>query len=49
MAGTGQEIMSPSFLKEYQPDIVIIMNPIYLQEIKKMLAELDVDAQVLTV
>jgi 2-polyprenyl-3-methyl-5-hydroxy-6-metoxy-1,4-benzoquinol methylase len=49
MAGTGQEIMGPSFLKEYQPDIVIIMNPIYLQEIKKMLAELDVDTQVLTV
>jgi hypothetical protein len=48
MAGTGQEIMSPSFLEEYQADIVIIMNPIYLQEIRKMLAELDVDAQVLT-
>jgi SAM-dependent methyltransferase len=49
MAGTGQEIMSPSFLKEYQTDIVIIMNPIYLLEIKKMLSELDVDTQVLTV
>lgn len=49
MAGTGQEIMSPSFLKEYQPDTVIIMNSIYLNEIKKQLADLDVHTHVMTV
>lgn len=33
MAGTGQEIVAPSFLKEYQPDVVVIMNPVYREEI----------------
>ncbi|MEB3280819.1 MAG: methyltransferase domain-containing protein [Lyngbya sp.] len=35
--GTGQKIVSPEFLKEYQPDVVIVMNPIYQDEIKTML------------
>ncbi|MEZ4518335.1 MAG: class I SAM-dependent methyltransferase [Chloroflexota bacterium] len=33
MAGTGQEIVAPEFLKTYQPDAVIIMNPVYREEI----------------
>ncbi|MCL4805744.1 MAG: methyltransferase domain-containing protein, partial [Anaerolineae bacterium] len=33
MAGTGQEIVAPSFLKQYRPDVVIIMNPVYREEI----------------
>ncbi len=40
MAGTGQEIVSPEFLKEYRPDIVIIMNPIYCAEIQADLHKL---------
>jgi SAM-dependent methyltransferase len=35
MPGTGQEIVSPAFLSEYQPELVIAMNPIYLAEIRK--------------
>lgn len=31
--GTGQEIVSPEFLKQYQPELVIIMNSIYEAEI----------------
>ncbi|EAW36495.1 class I SAM-dependent methyltransferase [Lyngbya sp. PCC 8106] len=38
--GTGQKIVSPEFLEEYKPDIVIVMNPIYQEEIKKMLANM---------
>ena len=34
MAGTGQEIVSPAFLKRYKPDLAIAMNPIYQPEIK---------------
>ena len=34
MAGTGQEIVSPSFLTEYKPDVAIAMNPIYQGEIQ---------------
>ena len=33
IAGTGQKIAIPEFLKEYQPDVVIIMNPVYQDEI----------------
>ena len=28
---TGQQIKPPSFLAEYQPDYVILMNPIYVR------------------
>jgi hypothetical protein len=33
MAGTGEEIVAPDFLRNYRPDAVIIMNPIYREEI----------------
>ncbi|MBF2074151.1 MAG: methyltransferase domain-containing protein [Synechococcales cyanobacterium C42_A2020_086] len=35
--GVGKEIMSPEFLKDYRPDQIIVMNPIYCNEIQKML------------
>ena len=40
LAGTGQKIVAPSDLKEDPPDIVILMNPIYRDEISGTLAEL---------
>ena len=40
MAGTGQQIVSPEFLVEYRPDLVVAMNPIYLDEIRLQLEEL---------
>lgn len=40
MAGTGQRVVSPEFLMEYRPDIVIIMNPIYLEEIQAQITEM---------
>lgn len=48
MAGTGHEIVSPSFLKAYRPDAVIIMNPVYREEIERELAGLGVDAEIMT-
>ena len=39
MPGTGHAIVSPDFLASYKPDRVIIMNPIYREEIAKMLGE----------
>ena len=45
MAGTGHEIVSPATLKEIQPQLVIAMNPIYLEEIQHDLDELGVDAR----
>ncbi|MEQ8536342.1 MAG: class I SAM-dependent methyltransferase [Coleofasciculus sp. D1-CHI-01] len=39
VAGTGQKIVPPEFLRDYQPDVVIVMNPIYEGEIRKMVAD----------
>ncbi len=49
MAGTGHEIVGPSFLQEFQPDTVIIMNPIYEPEIAAQLAELGLEPRIMTV
>ena len=48
MAGTGQEIVAPSFLIEYQPDVVIIMNPVYLDEITRDLNEMGLTPEIYT-
>ncbi len=47
VAGTGQRIVSPEFLLEFRPDTVIIMNPIYRDEIRGQLEGLGVKAEVL--
>ena len=43
--GVGKQIMSPEFLKEYQPDQVIVMNEIYCDEIGTMLDEMGVKTE----
>ena len=48
MPGTGQEIVPPDFLKEYRPDTVLLMNPIYQREIQGMLDQMHVAADVWT-
>lgn len=35
MAGTGHEVVSPQFLKNYRPNVVIVMNPVYTEEISR--------------
>jgi SAM-dependent methyltransferase len=47
--GLGKEIMAPEFLKDYKPDQLIIMNPIYRGEIQQMLDEMGVQTEVTTV
>ena len=37
LAGTGQKIVGPEFLKDYSPGAVIAMNPIYVEEIRAQL------------
>ena len=49
MAATGQEIVAPEFLCNYRPNLVVVMNPIYVDEIGLDLARLGVDARVLPV
>ncbi|MCA9931461.1 MAG: methyltransferase domain-containing protein [Anaerolineales bacterium] len=47
VGGTGQEIVSPDFLATYRPDVVIIMNANYKDEIGKMLQERGISAEIL--
>lgn len=49
MAGTGQEIVAPEKLIDYQPQIVIVMNPIYCDEIQRDLDRMGVQAELLPV
>ena len=47
IAGSGQQIVSPDFLQKYKPDAVIVMNSIYIQEIKEIIKKFDCDCQIL--
>ncbi|HUZ34065.1 MAG TPA: class I SAM-dependent methyltransferase [Xanthobacteraceae bacterium] len=47
--GTGQRIVPPSFLAQYRPDLVIVMNPIYCGEIGAELRRQGVSAELVSV
>jgi SAM-dependent methyltransferase len=47
MPGTGQEIVAPESLVDHPPEVVIAMNPVYLEEIQADLDRLGVDAELL--
>lgn len=49
VSGTGQKIVSPEFLLDYQPDIVIVMNPIYCDEIKMIIKKMNISTRVLSI
>lgn len=49
LAGTGQPILAPESLRERPPDLVIVMNPAYRDEIAKSLRELGVACDVASV
>ena len=49
VAGTGQHIVGPTELREIGPDIVLIMNPLYRDEIAGQLADLDISASITAV
>ena len=49
MAGTGQAIISPEFLVDYKPDIVIVMNPIYREEIRLDLTRLNLTPELVSI
>lgn len=44
--GIGKQYQKPSFLKEYQPDAVIIMNGVYQKEITQTLHEMGVHPEI---
>jgi SAM-dependent methyltransferase len=47
--GTGHAVRSPDTLKEYQPDGIILMNPIYEQEVRAQLQHMGLHPQILPV
>jgi len=47
LPGIGKKIMPPDFLKEYKPDVTIVMNPIYCDEIRQMLDDMEVNTEVI--
>jgi len=47
MAGTGQQIFSPEDLKAQPPDVVVIANEIYIDEIRGSLRDMGIEAEVL--
>lgn len=46
--GSAQKIIPPEFLRDYQPDFIVITNPLYAQEIKQQVHELNVKSEFLT-
>lgn len=48
IAGTGHKIISPNELIQIKPDIIIAMNPNYINEIKAMLTDLNIRAAVIS-
>ncbi len=46
VAGSGQKVVDPSFLRSCRPDVVLVMNVLYVEEIRQMLAALGVSASI---
>lgn len=46
--GTGQEIVGPESLKDIDPDLIIIMNPIYISEIWDTVKRMGLKCRILT-
>lgn len=49
MPGTGHEILPPEALRTVRPDLVIVMNPVYVREITDQLLGLDLRPRILSV
>ena len=45
-AGSGHKISPPSDLVDYQPEMVIVMNPVYEEEIRSDLAKLGLNPEI---
>lgn len=49
LPGTGHPVLSPESLREYRPDTVILMNPIYQTEIRATLNQMGLNPEILPV
>ena len=46
LPGTAQRIVPPEFLREYRPDLVILMNPIYVAEVQREVDRMGLAAKI---
>jgi SAM-dependent methyltransferase len=49
LPGTGHRIVAPDVLRDDPPDVVIVMNPIYRDEIRHTLSEMGIRAECIAV
>jgi hypothetical protein len=49
LAGTAQKVVAPAVLNNYRPDMVILMNPLYQDEVEKQLALAGITAEIMSV
>ncbi len=49
LAGSGKQIMPPEFLREYKPDTVMAMNPVYCAEIRRDLERMGLNPELIAV
>ena len=49
LPGTGHEVLAPEILIEIKPDLVVVMNQIYKDEIREQLRGMGVDPEVVSV
>ena len=49
LPGTGQRIVAPAFLRDYRPHNVVIMNPVYRDEVGQELARQGCEPRVYTI
>lgn len=40
--GSGQKVVAPEFLREYRPDLLLLTNPTYEQEVRKKMEEMGI-------
>jgi hypothetical protein len=48
VVGSGQEIVVPQFLAQYKPDVIILMNPVYRDEIEQTVTSMGLTAEYVT-
>lgn len=49
LPGTGQQVVSPDFLIDYQPDKIILMNPLYRGEVTSLVHSMNVYPEIFSV
>lgn len=46
--GSGHKVVAPDFLKISKPDNIIVMNPMYAEEVRSMVKDMDIDASIIS-